>query len=168
VLSHSGEAIRQAGGEVVAEGSRAMGPYLFFRDPDGYLVELFVDRDWRALQLPVSDARLNAGRRPRSRPACQSDHRQAQAGKTVRLGYLSSNPPQTPKRPSTRFGRAFATSVRSRVRTWPSSIGMPRAGSRDCRSWHASSRAWGPLGPRQLAGNQARLPGVTKPGYPAP
>ena len=48
VLSHSGDAIRQAGGEVVAEGSRAMGPYLFFRDPDGYLVELFVDRGWRA------------------------------------------------------------------------------------------------------------------------
>ena len=46
VLSHSGEAIRQAGGDVVAEGSRAMGPYVFFRDPDGYLVELFVDRGW--------------------------------------------------------------------------------------------------------------------------
>ena len=33
VRSHTGEAIRQAGDEVVAEGSRAMGPYLFFRDP---------------------------------------------------------------------------------------------------------------------------------------
>ena len=49
VLSFSRDAIRQAGGEVVAEGgARAMGPYVFFRDPDGYLVELFVDRDWRA------------------------------------------------------------------------------------------------------------------------
>ena len=48
VLNHTGEAIRQGGGEDVAEGSRAMGPYLFFRDPDGYLVELFVDRDWSA------------------------------------------------------------------------------------------------------------------------
>jgi catechol-2,3-dioxygenase len=46
VLGHSREAIRHAGGEVVAEGSRAIGPYLFFRDPDGYLVELFVDRGW--------------------------------------------------------------------------------------------------------------------------
>lgn len=43
LLSRPGEAIRQTGGEVVAEGSRAMGPYLFLRDPDGYLVELFGD-----------------------------------------------------------------------------------------------------------------------------
>ena len=48
VLTGAEQAISEAGGEVVARGSRAMGPYLFFRDPDGYLVELFVDRGWKA------------------------------------------------------------------------------------------------------------------------
>lgn len=47
-LREAEDAIRDAGGEVVARGSREIGPYLFFRDPDGYLVELFVDRAWRA------------------------------------------------------------------------------------------------------------------------
>lgn len=48
VLSHSGDSIRLAEGEIAAEGSRAMGPYLFFRDRDGHLVEMCVDRGWRA------------------------------------------------------------------------------------------------------------------------
>jgi catechol 2,3-dioxygenase-like lactoylglutathione lyase family enzyme len=47
-LAEAEHAIREAGGEVVARGSRGIGPYLFFRAPDGYLVELFVDRGWRA------------------------------------------------------------------------------------------------------------------------
>jgi catechol-2,3-dioxygenase len=46
-LAEAEDAIREAGGEVVARGSRGIGPYLFFSDPDGYVLELYVDRGWR-------------------------------------------------------------------------------------------------------------------------
>jgi catechol 2,3-dioxygenase-like lactoylglutathione lyase family enzyme len=39
------QAVAAAGGRVLARGERRTGPYLFLRDPDGYTVELYADRE---------------------------------------------------------------------------------------------------------------------------
>ena len=48
-------AVKAAGGEIIAQGEFCPGePYLFFRDPDGYVVEI-----WYELPTPVDPPRSN-------------------------------------------------------------------------------------------------------------
>jgi catechol 2,3-dioxygenase-like lactoylglutathione lyase family enzyme len=65
------KAIERAGGFIEDQGEFVPGePYVFFRDPDGYLIEI-----WYELPTPVDPpARVRASRRRRIKPASRSVH----------------------------------------------------------------------------------------------